>query len=120
MALFLELISDRQALRRRTASFAADGDCPGAKSANFLLVDRHRCQTLSNIFKFDLMVCVVNNIRGCPFALIEGVHPVKAFRCHVHFISLLLLPFLHVFTISCHSAFVSILSSGLAGAPAFG
>ena len=92
--LFLELISDRQALRRRTASFAADGDCPGAKSANFLLVDRHRCQTLSNIFKFDLMVCVINNIRGCPFALIEGVHPVKAFRWHVHFISLFLLPFL--------------------------
>ena len=73
MALFLELISDRQAyLRRRTASFASDGDCPGAKSANFLLVDRHRCQTLSNIFRFDLMVCVINNIRGCPFALEVG------------------------------------------------
>ena len=70
-ALFLEL-SDGQALRRRTASFASDGDCPGAKSANFLLVDRHRCQTLSNIFRFDLMVCVINNIRGCPFALEVG------------------------------------------------
>ena len=66
---FLELISDRQALRRRTASFAADGDCPGAKSANFLLVDRHRCQTFSNIFKFYSMVCFINTIRGRPFAL---------------------------------------------------
>ncbi len=72
VGLFLELISDRQALRRRTASFASDGDCPGAKSANFLLVDRHLCQTLSNIFKFDLMVCVIKHIRGCPFALKVG------------------------------------------------
>jgi hypothetical protein len=29
-----------EALRRRTASFAADGECTGAKNANFLLVDR--------------------------------------------------------------------------------
>ena len=35
-----ESLQSLEALRRRTASFAADGECTGAKNANFLLVDR--------------------------------------------------------------------------------
>jgi len=62
---------DLEALRRRTASFAADGDCPGAKSANFLLVDRR--QQVAKIFHSGMERMLVVYLRSLGSAMEDAL-----------------------------------------------
>lgn len=62
---------DLEALRRRTASFAADGECTGAKNANFLLVDRR--QQVAKIFHSGMERMLVVYLRSLGSAMEDAL-----------------------------------------------